>query len=268
LLRTALFLFRLPSRRHRQSAAVQRNCTPIQLAERAPHSHAGRSREPLHGVAQSSFGEAVGLQLANALGPPPSEGDQPPPKVCDWREIHQQSNRQWCANAGPARWLESRLHATLEELHEARRQLTTPLHARQIRGSQCALPQPSGDPDGALPRLRVYTGRVAMSSGTARVRAYESDDVTVVRAANSIFRTALAGVTPGRAIAILPGITALGGKGLMTVPIFIYVPVALHVHRRRRGKARAEISLLFEWPVAGEIDARTSFRYGLSVDPS
>ncbi len=94
----------------------------------------------------------------------------------------------------------------------------------------------AADSDGAPPRLRVYTGRVTMSSGTARARAYESDDVTVVRAADSVFRTALASITPGRTIAILPGIIALGGKGLVPVPNFIYVPVALHVLQSGSGR--------------------------------
>lgn len=96
--------------------------------------------------------------------------------------------------------------------------------------------EPSGNPDGGVARLRVYTGRLAISSRTARVRTYESDDVTVVRAADSIFRAALAGVTPGRAIAILPGISALGGQGLVPVPDFIYLPVALHVLQSGSGR--------------------------------
>lgn len=94
------------------------------------------------------------------------------------------------------------------------------------------------DEDGP-PRLRIYTGRVTVPRRTrgvrragapvARVRAVETDDVTVLRVADSILAGgAVSGLSCGGIVGFLPGLGGIGfgGHGGVT---FHYEPVRIQI---------------------------------------
>jgi hypothetical protein len=115
-------------------------------------------------------------------------------------------------------------------------------------------------------RLRLYTGRISVSATGARVRTHLSDDVTVLRDADSIFHSALDGAAPGHTVVLLPGVSAMGGRGLVTVPIFTYVPVDVHV--LQSGSARQ--ALIVPMSTADEPDllAPGTYRLTLTINRS
>lgn len=120
--------------------------------------------------------------------------------------------------------------------------------------------------DGA--RLRIYTGRIGPSrlgGSTARVHAIESDDVTVLRTADSIFGSGImSGMSRSVVVAVLPGIGALGGNGVIVGPIHRYDPVASRVIQNGAAR-RALIVPISDAAVPLSLDGGR-YRLTLTID--
>jgi len=118
----------------------------------------------------------------------------------------------------------------------------------------------------ASDRLRVYTGHIGVSATGARVRAYQSDDVTVLRDADSLFHAALEGATPGHTVAVLPGLIAVGVPGLVTVPIFTYVSIDVRV--LQSGSALQALILPISAAGVPDLLAPGTYRLTLAINRS
>jgi hypothetical protein len=83
-----------------------------------------------------------------------------------------------------------------------------------------------------LPRLRVYIGRLQPSKrrgAMVRVRAVESADLGGLPTADPVFKGAFGRALAKGMVAIVPGIVALGGNGVVACPVFDFVPIAVRV---------------------------------------
>jgi len=122
--------------------------------------------------------------------------------------------------------------------------------------------------DGAdQPRLRVFTGRLRLpkrGATTARVRAVESDDVSVLRTADSVFRGAFGGAGHSRLVAIVPAIIGLGGSGVIACPVIDYVPIAVRVIQD--GSARRALIVPMSNAVVPQSLAPGHYRLTLAMD--
>jgi hypothetical protein len=119
------------------------------------------------------------------------------------------------------------------------------------------------------PRLRVFTGRLqrpARNATTARVRAVESDAVKVLSAADSVFRGAFRGGSGSRMVAIVPGIVALGGDGVVACPVFGFARIDVRVIQS--GSARCALVLPMTGAGVPQPLAAGNYRLTLAIDRS
>jgi hypothetical protein len=173
------------------------------LAKAAP------GRSPLDVVGQFALAERS-AGIASRFGAPPAEAPTPPSiRIADVARHETGIDVEFALEALPA--------AALSQ-------------------ARVVLVERAGEPGG--PGYRIYTGRLEPGRRGARVHAVESDQLTVVRAQDSILGDELlASLGAGGLVAIVSGVVELGGVVVVVGgTTWTYQPVAVRVIQDGSGR--------------------------------